>query len=460
VSRLAWALAVLAAAPLAAWAPRPVRPKAPLKAAQAPQAPPQMPALPPQPAPQTFQLATGLSCVLVENHERPLIRMVVASRWDRSELPQGKEGIGGFLAMAMAAGGAGPNSHAAFLRALDALGMSFGFKARMGCYQWTMVADSRSQETAMELLADAVARPVFDGPLVEGQRQALLRRFASGSLRERAQARFLWSIDDPGTLLPPRAEAVDRIEYQDLLDFRRRVVRPENSTLVLYGDLNLAQARQLALMHLGIWGPVAQPAVAGIPPKAGTANVPQARLLAVLDSGPVAELWAGTSRPAGGGSPAAEALLPILLGRAAARCFGGLEMSFRLDQGRVLLIQAKVPAGDRDRLVAGCTAGLESLRRSGFTSEELACALLQWQAENASAPLHPGRMLDQILEGRLDPGLAQAVGRTTVKDLDQALNAWLDPGGLRFLLLGADAPLLQAAEKAGLAPSAVLRPED
>jgi hypothetical protein len=344
--------------------------------------------------------------------------------------------------------------------------MAFTFKSQMGSYQWTVVADSRSQETAMELLADAVARPVFDGPLAEGQRQILIKRAAAATPRERALARFLWRVGDPGTLFPPAAASLEGIEYQDLLAFRRRVIRPEASVLVLYGDLNLAQAKQLVLLHLGIWGPAAQPPVAGRPPKAGTKSAPEPRLLAVFEPGPGAELWAGAPRPVQGSGPAVEALLPILLTRAAWSFFGDLEMSFQLRPGlrgqpcRALLIKAGVPAADRDRLVPGFTAALDGLRKRGFSSDDLASALLQWKAENAALPLHPEALLDRTVEGRLDPDLAQAVGRMTVKELNAALNAWLDPARLQFLLLGADAPLLQAAEAAGMVPSAILRPED
>jgi len=146
-------------------APAPARPEAPVQAS----------------VPQTFVLPSGLSCVLLENHERPLIRMVIADRWEASELPRGKEGLGGFLALAMAAGGAGPHTRAGFHQAVDGLGMDYRFQAAMGAYRWTVVADSRSQEAAMELLTDAVARSAFDGPLVEGERQDLIKHAGASS---------------------------------------------------------------------------------------------------------------------------------------------------------------------------------------------------------------------------------------------------------------------------------------
>jgi hypothetical protein len=408
--------------------------------------------------PQAFKLPTGLDCVLVENHERPLIRMELVCRWDRSELPAGKEGIGGFLAQVMAAGGAGPNTRPTFLHALDGLGMRFSFRPQLGCYRWTLAADSRSQEAAMELLADAVVRPVFDGPLVEAERQAALKRTQARSQRDRAQARFLWHLGDPDSFVPPGPTPLERIEYQDLLDFRRRVIRPEGSTLVMYGDLNLTQAKQLVFMHLGIWGPGGQAPVKGAPPKANVKAVPEPRLLAVLEPSPGAEIWAGAPCPADPGGPAVRALLPTLLVRAARSFFGSFAMTFQLsaDPQAPLLIKGRVPQADRDNLVSGFKAGLDGLRTSGFSADDLASALVKWKAENNALALHPEAMVRALIDGRLDPDLDQAVERVTLKEVDQALREWLDPERVRFLLLGADAPMIQAAEKAGLGPSALM----
>lgn len=449
VPALRFAAAALAALGLAA-APAPTRRTR--RAQPAPAAPAPAPPVPSAPvvAAQTFTLPTGLACVLVESHERPLIRMDLTCPWERSELPTGKEGIGGFLAEVLAAGGAGPNPRAAFLRALDNQGMAFRFEPRLGCYRWTLTADSRSQETAMELLADAVARPVFDGPLVELVRQAALKRLAAEPARDRAVDRFRWELGDPGALAPPGQAPYGKIEFQDLLDFRRRVIRPERAVLALYGDLNLVQAKQLALMHLGIWGPPAQAPVKGLsqPP------VPAlARLRAVLDPGPGAELWAGAPRLAGTGNPAAEALLPVLMARAVQGWFGEAATRVQQDPGGPLLIIARVAQGQRDRLVPGFAAALVSLRAQGCTADDLARARVQWQAGNAALPLHPEDLLRALAGGRLDPALARAVDRLTLAEMNEALKACLDPARMRYLLLGADAAMVQAADQAGLGPT-------
>jgi hypothetical protein len=170
-----------------------------------------------------------------------------------------------------------------------------------------------------------------------------------------------------------------------------------------------------------------------------------------VGSGP--ELWAGVPRPAEGLDPGAEALLPGLLAESAPAIFGRLAMTFQLAPRGPLVIKAKVPQEQRDSLVDGFTAGLEALRRTGISPADLAAARSQWKAENVALPLHPERLLRALLDGRLEPALLRAVDAETVQSMNQALGELLRPERLRYLLLGPDAPQVQAAEKAGLGPA-------
>jgi hypothetical protein len=152
-----------------------------------------------------------------------------------------------------------------------------------------------------------------------------------------------------------------------------------------------------------------------------------------------------------------EALLPILLVRASRTVLGAWITSYQMDPGpsTPLVIKVRASRVGHEGLVQEFAAALETLRAQGFTANDLACALIQWKAENQALPLHPEALLRGQVRGRLDPDLAQAVERVTLREINETLKAWLQPGNLRFLLLGADAPMVQAAEKAGLGPVAI-----
>lgn len=379
------------------------------------------------PSIQTFALPSGLRCVLLEKHDQPLIRLELVTRWDTESKP----GLAGFLACLMRAGGAGPYTRMEFNGALDDQGITFDFESRRNQYRWTLATDSRSQEPALELLADAVFRPVFDVPMVEAQKGAL----AGDSPWDRGRARFLWGLGDEATDLPP---SLGPLEFEELQAFRRRVVRPEASILVLHGDLSLTQARELVFLHFGLWGPGPRPPAAPPPPSAA----PEPRLLVVPEGTGEIELWAG--RSSSGCDPAVRELLEGLLGQVPRVLAPGIVSECSLERGRPLLVKVKAGPGGRQGLLGAFQDALGALRARGFSQLDLERARARWRARMAVLPLHPKDQLSRFQEGVLDPEFQRRVEAVGVKEVNDALGALLAPEALRYLLLGGDAALVAA----------------
>ena len=304
----------------------------------------------------------------------------------------------------------------------------------------------------MEFLANAVFRPVVDSPTVEGQRQVLIKKGMATPLREEAIARFLWAIQAPEAMLVPKGAGLDHLEFPEVLALYQALVRPEHAVLVLYGDLSLAQARELALLHLGVWGPAPAPAVT-----AGAPSVQAApRFSALLDGGPVAELWAGAIRR-GEGRPEVEELLGMLLEGISLTPFDGLDLKVTLQPSGPMLLKATGRDATRDTLAVGLVVALNLLRTHGFSDGDLARAKVRWRARKATRTLHPQALVRRLLRDAANVP-DSAVEALTAKDINAALADWLEPEGLRFLLLGGDGGLLQAGEKAGLGKAVLLKP--
>ena len=405
-----------------------------------------------QGAPQTFKLPTGLTCILLENHERPLVRMELKVRMDEAFQTQVRNGSAGFLARMLESAGCGPYGRADFNRAADDLGLVMAFEGRRDAFQWSLLTDSRVQEQAMEFLANGVFRPVLDSPTMEAQRQALMKKQAATSLREGAIARFLWDIQEPQATLVPGGAGLDHLELQGIMDLYRGLVRPEHALLVLYGDLSLAQARELTLLHFGVWGP--SPAAA--PAKAAPAVLAGPRFAALLEGGATAELWAGAIRKSPG-RPELEAMLRELFEGIALTPFDGLDLTVTLQPSGPMLLKATGRDTGKATLVSGLKVALDLLRTQGFSDGDLDRAKVRWRGRETARPLHPDSLVRQVLR-EAGPDLARAVEALTPKEVNAALAAWLAPEGLRFLLLGGDAGMLQAGEKAGLGKAVLVKP--
>ena len=405
-----------------------------------------------QGTPQTFKLPTGLTCILLENHERPLIRMELKVRVDAAFDLQVRNGSAGFLARLLEGSGVGSLSRTDFNRAADDLGLVMGFEGRREAFQWSLLTDSRAQEQAMEFLANEVFRPVLDSPTVEAQRQALIKKHAATPLREGAIARFLWDIQDPRAMLVPGGSGLDRLELQEILDLYRGLIRPERALLVLYGDLSLAQARELTLLHFGVWGPSpVKPSAQAAP-----AVVSGPRFAALLEGAASAELWAGAIRK-GPGRPEVEALLRVLLEGIALTPFDGLDLAVTLQPEGPMILKATGRDEAKATLVPGLKVALDLLRSQGFSEGDLERAKVRWRAREAARPLHPDSLVRQVLR-ETGPDLDRWVEGLTRKEVNAALTAWLEPDGMRFLLLGGDAGMVQAGEKAGLGKAVLVKP--
>lgn len=392
-----------------------------------------------------FTLPSGLAVRLFENHERPYLEARLEVSWEPRE-EAGLEGAGAFLGAVLEAGGAGPYAPGAWRRALDDQGILLRFEAGPGRYTWTLQCPSSSQEAAFTFLAHAVARPLLDGPGVEAQRARLQREGQRRTPAAWAEERFRLAFLEgrPGALLSgTRAGA---LSLEQLQAFQARVLRPGRARLALHGDLNPAQARQLALLHLGVWGPAAVPPTpepAPGPPQSGLA-IPQGRpeaRLAILAPGSGEETR----------------LLALLLHRWLQEP-GPPEREGRLlatGQGPCLLLQAAGPAGaDPLQLLADLRAWAGALAARPLGEEDLALALRLRRSREAAAALHPSRQLEEAFE----PAPPQAAA--TPRALQAALARWLAPDRMRVLLLGLPALPKEPPALQGLPPLAAARPGD
>lgn len=403
------------------------------------------------PLAQEFRLPSGLRCVLLEKHDQPLVRVELATRWDSAEAFGTLPGTAGILAELLRRGGAGPLSRAEFNRSLDDLGIAFAFESRRNAYVWRMAVDSRSQGPAMELLANAIFRPDFDGPMVEALRLQREREEQVLALPGRAKVRFLWNLGDPKQEFPEGLGRFASLDFDGLQAFRRRVIRPEASVLVLHGDLNLVQAKELVHLHFGLWSPGPPP------PFVAKAQAPEDRpgFLAVLDAAPDAELWAG--REPGACPRAAAELLSLLLEQVPPVVAPGILRSCRLDPDGIFLVKVQAGSQAREGLPAALKATLAALRDRGFTQAEVDRARFRWRARVASLPLHPEDQVDRFIQGVLDPAFLAQVDAVGAREINEALAALLSPGSLRYLLLGGDTALAKGAEQAGFGQPVLMK---
>ncbi len=221
------------------------------------------PALPPAqplrvPAVQSARLPNGLELLVVEMHEVPVVNVSLVVRAGSERDPRDLPGLASFSAN-MLDEGAGSRSALDIAEEAAFLGAQFSTAAG---YEWTTVSlhvPRRQLPAALDLVADVVRRPTF--PDSEVTRQRDLRRTAILQLRDQPTAQapiafnaILYGPTHPygwpagGTEASTATLNRERVE-----EFWRTYYRPNNTRVLIVGDLTLAEARRLISERFGSW---------------------------------------------------------------------------------------------------------------------------------------------------------------------------------------------------------------
>lgn len=209
------------------------------------------------PSPSETKLPNGLTVKLVEMHEVPVVQAVLSieggARLD-GELAGLATFVGGMLDE-----GAGDRDAFELAAQVEYLGASLSTGAGWDATTISLRAPKRTIAEAMKLMGDVVLRPRFATEDVERQRDL---RIAS----------ILQSRDQPGAVAnnvfgytvypathpyhrPIGGDSISTVKLDSakVREFWNRNADPRRATLVIAGDLSMAEARALAASALGSW---------------------------------------------------------------------------------------------------------------------------------------------------------------------------------------------------------------
>jgi predicted Zn-dependent peptidase len=254
-------------------------------AQQAPQAasatPPKLGAPTPLTLPRVVQrtLPNGLTLQIVEQRELPVVDAVLVVRTGSEADPAGKAGLATLVAN-MLDEGAGSRDALSLAEEIGYLAVRLGTSASLEQSSAVLHTTRATLDSGMALMADVVLRPTFPekefARLKSERLTGLLQEQDRGpAMADRAFAALLYGESHPyGRSASGARESVDAIALDDVRTFWRSWYRPNNATLVLVGDLTVADAEALALRAFGRWerGPIAPPAYPTVATqRAGTA---------------------------------------------------------------------------------------------------------------------------------------------------------------------------------------------
>ncbi len=238
------------------------------------------PALHP-PAIQKRALSNGLPVWVVELHKVPVVEVTLSIAAGASADPTGKFGVASLTA-AMLDEGAGTRSSLEIADALDYLGASLTTSSSFDASTIGLWVPISRLKDALSIVSDVAQRPTFPRDELERLRKERLTSLLQArddprAIAELAFPRLLYGLNYRyGISAVGTPETVAAFTPDDLKAFYAAHYRPDDSTLIVVGDVTADTVLPLLESAFGGWKPPAVPAAAAAltpPPQHGPRDV-------------------------------------------------------------------------------------------------------------------------------------------------------------------------------------------
>ena len=229
------------------------------------------------------QLANGLRIVIVEQHELPLVDVLLQVRSGGESDPAGSPGTASLTAGMLLEG---TTTRSALQIADQQAFLGVGMGAGSGWEQSTVTlhAPTAQLDSALALFADVVLHPAIPVADLERVRKMRLTALAQQrdrgpAIADRAYAAALYGADTPyGRPLAGTEASIASLTRGDLMRFYTTVYRPNNATLLVVGDVTPDDVERRAKALFGSWTRAEVPVVT-----ASVASTPKATTLVIVD---------------------------------------------------------------------------------------------------------------------------------------------------------------------------------
>ena len=233
---------------------------------------------------QTATLPNGLVLAVVEMHKVPVVDISLVLDAGSVDDPADLPGLATFTAN-MLDEGAGRRGALEISEEADFLGADLSTGAGFDVASVTLHVPKRQLGPALDLMADVVLRPTFADSEITRQRD--LRR--TQILQQRDQPVAMAGIAFPAIVFGtqhPYGRPLGGTEASTALLDRARVAqfyqtyyRPQNTRVLIVGDITLAEAQALVAARFGAWERGTTPAA----PAAATPAAPTGRTIFLVD---------------------------------------------------------------------------------------------------------------------------------------------------------------------------------
>ncbi|MGI9105075.1 MAG: M16 family metallopeptidase [Pyrinomonadaceae bacterium] len=222
------------------------------------------------PVPKSFKLSNGLTVMLVEQHNLPVVSANLVFLSGSEANPAAKPGLASFTAD-MLDEGTTKRSTLQIAEDVAAIGATLSTGSSSDSSSVSVRTLKKNADAALDLVADVALQPAFAAKELDRVRNSRLTQILQQRDNPGVLASQVFSSEVYGTAHPygytelGTEESIKGITREDMLKFWQSGYVPENAALVVAGDLTEGELRPLAEKYFGKWNgkaaPVTRPAV-------------------------------------------------------------------------------------------------------------------------------------------------------------------------------------------------------
>ncbi len=204
-------------------------------------------------------LENGLTLLVVERHNVPVVRVSVGINAGNLHEPVEKAGLAGLVAGLLTEGTAKRTSQQ-ISEEMDFVGGSVGASGGGDYVAANLSVLKKDLDLGFELLSDIILNPTFPEKEIIKKKERIKGGLRSqeddpGYISSREFKKAVFGDHPYGRLLTGTVETIDSITREDLVDFHSRYYVPENSVMTVVGDITNEEVERLIQKHLGNWQP-------------------------------------------------------------------------------------------------------------------------------------------------------------------------------------------------------------
>jgi zinc protease len=215
---------------------------------------------------QRRKLSNGLDVLVVEHHELPVVTMNLVVKGGAAADPSERAGLAAVTADLLDEGTESRNALELSDR-LASIGANLGSSADWDANRLTLTTLARHLDTALGLFSDVLLHPAFRDNDVQRIRASRLQALAqsrddANTIASRVYASVLYGAAHPyGHPQVGDAASVGAMTAGDLRSYYSTYYRPNNSTLIVVGDVKPDDVVTRLEKALGVWKPENVPAL-------------------------------------------------------------------------------------------------------------------------------------------------------------------------------------------------------